>query len=360
MTMNVTEEPFVSVVTPVYNGEAHLAECIESVLAQNYSNWEYTIVNNCSTDRSLEIARQYASRDPRIQVCSNKQFLRVIQNHNRAISLISPRSRYCKLVFADDWLFSECLSQMVALAEAHPSVGIVGAYSLRGDVVNLDGLPYSKRVLSGHDVCRWRLLGGPYIFGSATSILMRSDLVRNRVPFYNERNLHADTEVCFELLKESDFGFIHQVLTFSRVEEESLSSYSRRLNTYLPAFLYDLVHFGPVYLTSEEYDRRINEHLGNYYKSMAKRLVPPFEKGFFRLHKAKLEEVGHRLSWTKLAKTTCFLALDALLNPKRTAENLWQRFHESPPDSLVEFPNDSLRFSSSAEEESKEECPQRL
>src|SRR5256885_7775223 len=44
------EQPRVSVITPVYNGEEFLSECIESVLAQSYQNWDYTIVNNCSTD----------------------------------------------------------------------------------------------------------------------------------------------------------------------------------------------------------------------------------------------------------------------------------------------------------------------
>jgi glycosyltransferase involved in cell wall biosynthesis len=49
--------PLVSILTPVYNGEKYLAECIRSVLAQTYQNWEYTIVNNCSTDKTLEIAK---------------------------------------------------------------------------------------------------------------------------------------------------------------------------------------------------------------------------------------------------------------------------------------------------------------
>jgi glycosyltransferase involved in cell wall biosynthesis len=72
--------PLVSVVTPVYNGEAYLRECVESVLSQTYTNWDYTIVNNCSTDGTLGIAEEYARRDSRIRVLSNETLVRVFQN----------------------------------------------------------------------------------------------------------------------------------------------------------------------------------------------------------------------------------------------------------------------------------------
>jgi hypothetical protein len=62
------------------------------------------------------------------------------------------------------------------------------------------------------ELCRRLLLDELYVFGTATSLLYRSDLVRGRDPFYNEGNLHADMEVCLELLKACDFGFVHQFL----------------------------------------------------------------------------------------------------------------------------------------------------
>ena len=64
-------QPLVSVVTPVFNGGKFLGECIDSVLAQTYTNWEYVIVDNCSTDATLEIAQRYAAADPRIRVYHN-------------------------------------------------------------------------------------------------------------------------------------------------------------------------------------------------------------------------------------------------------------------------------------------------
>ncbi len=64
--MNLASQPLVSIVVPVYNEAEFLAECMDSIIAQTYQNWECTIVNNCSTDDSAEIARQYAAADRRI------------------------------------------------------------------------------------------------------------------------------------------------------------------------------------------------------------------------------------------------------------------------------------------------------
>ena len=112
-------EPLVSVVTPVYNGEEYLDECIASVVAQSYGNWRYTIVNNCSTDRSAEIAESWAARDPRVCVVHNEGFLGQVENLNRAMALTDPESRWTKMVLADDWIFPACLERMVEVGEAH-------------------------------------------------------------------------------------------------------------------------------------------------------------------------------------------------------------------------------------------------
>ena len=57
--------------------------------------------------------------------------LRAVPNFNQALRRISLASKYCKVVFADDWIFPECLERMVGVAEQHSSIGIVGAYGLQ-------------------------------------------------------------------------------------------------------------------------------------------------------------------------------------------------------------------------------------
>ncbi len=328
MTQN--PEPLVSVVTPVYNGALYLRECIESVLAQTYSNWEYIIVNNCSTDGTLQIAEEYARNDTRIQVHSNDELLPIIANHNRAFRLISRQSKYCKQVSADDWIFPECLTRMVAVAEANPSVGIVGSYQLSGAgadgrrwQVRWDEIPYPSAVTSGREVSRSQLLGGPYVFGSPTSLLYRSDLVRAQDDFFPNASPHADTSACYQCLEHSDFGFVHQVLSYERIHGEAATAGCRDLNSYYSSRLSDLTQYGPCFLTPEELLKRRQESIRNYYRFLGVSVFHFRGKEFWDHHREKLHECGESLSLIRLAGAVLTKGLDLALNPKQTAEKLF-------------------------------------
>jgi len=330
--MDVHKQPLVSVVTPVYNGDPYLAECIESVLTQTYSNWEFIIVNNYSTDRTLEIALEYAKKDNRIRVHNNRDFVGVIANHNLAFGLIAADSKYCKVVSADDWLFPECLTKMVSLAEANLSVGIVGSYQLSGGGSNWRQwrvrwaeLPYPSTVIPGRELCRLQLLGGPYVFGTPTSTLYRSNLIKGRDFFYPNSTPEADTSACYKCLQETDFGFVHQVLSYERVHENTISRSAKELNAYLPSKINDLLVYGSSFMSRPEAEQRLKDLLKEYYRFLAIGAVN-FEGGeFWAYHKGRLREFGYPLNSVKLGKAVSLKALDLLLNPKNTIEILLRR-----------------------------------
>ena len=316
--MNLSEQPLVTVVTPVYNGEKYLVECIESVLAQTYQRLEYIIVNNCSTDRSPEIIKAYAGKDSRIQLYNNKELISAAENHHTGFRRMSPESKYCKVVHADDWLFPECIEKMVNLAEENPSVAIVGSYRLDGNWVSLDGLPYPSHVLSGREICRAFLLGGPYVFGSPTSLLIRSDIVRNRDPFYDEFKFpfFSDTAACYEILQVWDFGFVHQVLTFTRRHNETqTATLARRLDIVNHLIL--LKEYGRFYLDQSEYERCFQLRLQSYYNYLGNKLSKTWDNNFWNYHRATLERIGYRLDWIKVFKTALQEKLDIILFPAR-------------------------------------------
>src|SRR5207237_1215975 len=114
----------------------------------------------------------------------------------------------------------------------------------------------------------------------------------SRNPFYNEANIHSDTEVCFELLKESDFVFVHQVLTFTRTRPGSLSTVSTDMGTYLASTLHVLATHGPEYLSREEIKARLQWHLSEYYRVLGKSLILVRDKKFWAYHKAQLRQSG--------------------------------------------------------------------
>jgi glycosyltransferase involved in cell wall biosynthesis len=80
-------KPGLAWLTLVYNMEDFWQSVLKASLSQTYRNFEYVIVNNRSTDRSLEIALDYAKKDNRIRVRNNDQFVGVMENHNIALSL---------------------------------------------------------------------------------------------------------------------------------------------------------------------------------------------------------------------------------------------------------------------------------
>ena len=332
MTPRRDPDPLVSVITPVYNGERYLHECIDSVIAQTYRNWEYVIVNNGSTDRTLDIAHEYAARDGRIRVHDNDAFVRVIENHNIAFRQISPASTYCKPLSADDMLLPECLSQMVALAEAHPTVGIVGAYGLYSDPnkgVYCSGVPYSTPVVSGRELARGYLLGkGPSVFGAPTFMMFRSDVVRSRDAFYNESNIHADSEACLAVMENHDFGFVQQILTFTRVRDESLTSLSESLGTHLPYELYALKTYGAKFLSAEELQHQLRARLADYYKFLAWQTTKRRGADFWNYHRKMLATLGYPLSIVRLSRHALSRALDLALNPKTTAAKAARRLRQ--------------------------------
>ena len=322
--MSMQNQPLVSVVTPVYNGEKYLSECIESVLSQTYQNWEYVIVNNCSDDRTLAIAEEYQRRDSRIRVYSNETLLPIIASHNRAFSLISPEGKYCKVVSADDWIVSECLDRMVALAEANPSVGIVGAYQLSGGdgiwYTRNVGLPYSQTVVSGREICRIHLLGVLAVFGNPTSVLYRSDLMRNTDKFFPNPTQEADTSACYEHLRYADFGFVHQILAYERIHGPRATTASLEMNAYVSAAISDCQVYGEWYLTNQEREARIGELLDQYYTYLAASALKRKDKRFWNYHIGRLQELGFRLDKRKLSMGVASKLLDLLLNPKNTVQ----------------------------------------
>lgn len=306
--------PLVSIVTPVFNGETHLRACIESVLNQTYQDWEYIIVDNCSRDATPAIVQEYARQDRRIRVVTNTSFVGIIENHNIAFSQISPKADYCKVVQADDWIYPECIEKFVKICEDNPTITLASAYRIDNDRVGLKVLSPSKSVFSGREIARGFFFDEwPDPFGSPTSYFLRADPVRAYPPFFNPSNMYADVEACIKILREGDFGFIHEVLTFTRRPSDAQTPKSHYLRVGYPSFLWILKNHGRAFLTEDEYVACVHKHLRRYYLVMARDLVK-FRRNreYWRYHFDSLRKVGYPFNPFRL-----LAAITQLPNEKR-------------------------------------------
>lgn len=312
--------PFVSVITPCYNGADFIAECIDSVLAQTHRDFEYILVNNCSKDNTLQIMKDYAAKDSRIKVHDNTDFLDVMVNHNHAMSLMSPAAKHCKCVSADDWIFPDCLRQMVELAEQNPSVGVVGSYSIEGARILFEGLEYHQKVVDGREICRNTLLGKqPYVFGAPTTLLYRADLIRGAKEFFPwaKGNPHADMSAVYQALETSDFGFVHQVLSFTRVHAASETSSSFKYGRINRALLADMARFGPRYLTEEQLKFHLSIAQDKYYTWLVAALLEnSFDKKFLEMQRSALQDIGFELENWRIARAVVQRGVELAEHPQ--------------------------------------------
>ena len=135
--MNTT--PKVSLIMSVYNGEDYLAEAVESVIKQTFTDWELIVINDCSTDGTAAILQDFALRDERVRVHTNEVNLRLPSSLNKALDLA--QGTYIARMDADDICLPDRLKKQVAFLEAHPEVALTSCrfMTLKNGVISSGG-----------------------------------------------------------------------------------------------------------------------------------------------------------------------------------------------------------------------------
>lgn len=136
------QQPVISVVIPVYNQEKYVGKCIRSVLVQTFQDFEVIIVNDGSTDKSLDICRKYAKKDSRISI---------IDKRNEGVSLarkdgfLKAQGEYISFLDSDDYLADNALEVLCTLAQEKLSDVVVGSYDIVYDnwgLLKREAVPY--------------------------------------------------------------------------------------------------------------------------------------------------------------------------------------------------------------------------
>lgn len=206
-------ESLVSIITPAYNAENYISQTIESVINQKYTMWEMIIIDDCSKDRTYEIAKEYSEKDSRVKVYKNEKNSGVSYTRNRAIDLA--KGKYISFLDSDDLWDKEKLSKQITFMDEKNVLLSYTGYSKINSDGTLRGQINVPSKLSYKDLLKNCLIG--FLTGTY-----------NREHFKNIR--FKDTKVedyifWLEMIKKIDYAYgVPESLAYYRVLNNSRSS----------------------------------------------------------------------------------------------------------------------------------------
>lgn len=196
----MSQSPKVSVLMAVYNGETYLSEAIDSILQQTFTDFEFIIINDGSTDSTNRLLSDFVKKDDRIQIISNPTNIGLARSLNSGIS--AARGDYIARMDADDVALPQRLAAQVRFMDENPSVGLLSGnchiIDSRGKVL---GPPLLPRPFFHCDVFWYLCMGNPIVH---PTVVFRSDIVRT-LGGYSEsfRHYAEDYELWFRFFAES-------------------------------------------------------------------------------------------------------------------------------------------------------------
>jgi glycosyltransferase involved in cell wall biosynthesis len=218
------QRPRVSVCIPVYNGAPYIADTIRSVLAQDDPDFELLVVDNASTDGTLDVVGGF--RDARIRIERNASNIGAVGNFNRALDLA--RGTYVKIVCADDLLRPDCLRRQVAAMDAGG-----GRLALAGcgrDIIDETGRRWLSRRFPGAEgprdavsAVRRMTRSGTNLIGEPAAVLMARTAIDKAGRFDPAFKYCLDLEFWCRLLRHGDLYAIPDPLCSFRVTKGSWS-----------------------------------------------------------------------------------------------------------------------------------------
>ena len=152
-------------------------------------------------------------------------------------------------------------------------------------------------------------------------------MIRATDPFFPGSATSADLEACLNCLKQSDLGFVHQILSFERIHDEMITAKIMKMNSLVLDRMRIVIEFGPEFLSPRAQGRWLEEQLSGYFDMLALECFHfrGRDKEFWRLHRERLNELGYSIYDPRLAKSIAARFLDLTLNPKTTTEKIVRR-----------------------------------
>lgn len=226
----------VSVIMPVYNAAEYLEEAIRSVMSQTYKNWELLVINDNSTDDSMEIANRLAMEDDRIKVYNNPVSTGYPATpRNMAVDLA--KGRYIAFLDSDDVWLPGKFEHQIPFFEESDNIGVVFS-----DYEKIDGRSRrTERVIRARRTTTYKKLLLGNVIGNVTAMYDVQRVGKVHFPLVR----HEDYAMWLSILKR---GFVARntgaIMALYRVTENSVSSRKKRLLTWQWNIYRNVEHLG--------------------------------------------------------------------------------------------------------------------
>ena len=179
----------VSIIIPVYNAQKHLKRCIDSILKQEFEDFEAIFIDDGSTDKSPKILDEYALKDTRIKVI-HKENSGVSDTRN--VGLKHAKGKYIQFVDADDWLAEHSTKELVrAIEQTKSDLVVADFYRVVGEHISRKGSILSNEVLSLQDYAEWMMESpADFYYGVLWNKLYRKSII-------DEHHIKMDKDLSF-------------------------------------------------------------------------------------------------------------------------------------------------------------------
>ncbi|MGQ9900936.1 MAG: glycosyltransferase family 2 protein [Fimbriimonadales bacterium] len=205
----------ISVITPAYNVASYIGQCIESVQAQTFSDWEMLIVDDASTDDTVAAVQRYLS-DPRIRLLQNPQNMGPSDTRNRALD--AAQGEWIAVVDADDWIAPERFEKLLHFAESHGAemVADLQVYQTAwGSIYQVSWATYAKPPRTPRTYCIEEVIKAHPSF---KPLLKRAFLNEQRIRYQSGIRVSEDYAFFIEvLLKGGRFALLPEPMYYYRV-----------------------------------------------------------------------------------------------------------------------------------------------
>lgn len=219
-----SENPFISIIIPVYNKEQFLHRCFDSFLNSGFSDMELIVVNDGSTDNSGEICEVYQSKDSRFKVFHQPN-AGVSAARNKGLDIATGKWIY--FADADDWIDSDAFDGIVSAIRSYPDVDFIRTYcrEINGDLVLNPDLPADIQVYT-----RDEFLETDFVAGYIHSMFVRRTVIKkNNLRFSPALDFMEDVEFIFRCILNSTKILVYNKLFYNYLTNDTSSSVNLNL-----------------------------------------------------------------------------------------------------------------------------------